>query len=431
MSENTSHPVGAEGASADFQQAVRSVLLHLYDNAYLQTHPLTAQWAADSPGDRLTHAQDLRRVLLDCIERLRPQSTAHGDAARAYAVLTYRCVDGLTIEEIEDKLGLSRRQTYREFTKGVEAVAGQLWDQFGGRGAQNMAAPAPPDDSPPRASRRELAEAELERLSKAARSDALELSLVVEGVCRLLDSRLQQLGIRLQIADLQPLSPILADRTLLRQALLNLLSYALDILPVGSTLALSAHEEVGAVHLHLGQADAPAGALRAAPPPARREGVALTVAQSLITAQNGRLILDENGGAWSAAIVLPTAQTPTIVIVDDNQNLIDLFQRYLAGHRVAVIGANRGEDALALIRQGSPQLIVLDVMMPHQDGWEVLQKLRREPASASIPIIVCSVLREHDLALSLGASDTMVKPVSQPVLLDVMRRWLGTLHPLE
>jgi AraC-like DNA-binding protein len=112
---------------------VRSALLHLYDNAFLQNHPLTATWAGATSGDRLTHVQDLRRVLLDSIERLRPQSAAHGDAARAYAVLTYRCVDGLTIEEIEHKLGLSRRQTYREFNKGVEAVTAQLQDLLGTR----------------------------------------------------------------------------------------------------------------------------------------------------------------------------------------------------------------------------------------------------------------------------------------------------------
>ena len=86
--------------SDDFQHDVRAALLHLYDNAFLQSHPLTVAWATGSSGDRLTQAQDLRRTLLDCIERLRPHATAPGDAARVYAVLTYRCIDGLTIEEI-------------------------------------------------------------------------------------------------------------------------------------------------------------------------------------------------------------------------------------------------------------------------------------------------------------------------------------------
>jgi AraC-like DNA-binding protein len=133
MSDTTTFDLEQDDATANFQHAVRSALLHLYDNAFLQNHPLTATWAGETSGDRLTHVQDLRRVLLDSVERLRPQSTAHGDAARAYAVLTYRCVDGLTIEEIERKLGLSRRQTYREFNKGIEAVAVQLQDLLSAR----------------------------------------------------------------------------------------------------------------------------------------------------------------------------------------------------------------------------------------------------------------------------------------------------------
>ena len=47
---------------------------------------------------------------------------------RAYAILTYRCMDGMSMDEIAGKLGLSRRQAYREYAKGVEAVAGMVWE---------------------------------------------------------------------------------------------------------------------------------------------------------------------------------------------------------------------------------------------------------------------------------------------------------------
>lgn len=429
MSDTTSFDPEPDDATADFQHAVRSALLHLYDNAFLQNHPLTATWAGATPGDRLTHVQDLRRVLLDSIERLRPQSAAHGDAARAYAVLTYRCVDGLTIEEIERKLGLSRRQTYREFNKGVEAVTAQLQDLLGTRtGAATPPAPA----SPAPLSRRELAEAELARLGKDARCEALLLADVVNGVCHLLEARLQRRCMVVTITGLHDAPPVLADRTLLRQALLNLLSYALDVLPEGSALTLTAATLPDAISLHLRQQtpDTDFGAAVNAPHHTR-EGVALTVAHSLLAAQNGSLRLDETAQQWAAEIVLPAAQTPTILVIDDNRGLIELFQRYLAGHRVVVVGVESGDTALALLQQLTPQAIVLDVMMPHQDGWEVLQRLRAAPGLADTPILICSVLREHDLALTLGASDTLVKPVSQPALLDALRHWLGTLHPVE
>lgn len=428
MSDTASYDLESDDATASFQHAVRSALLHLYDNAFLQNHLLTATWAGETAGDRLTHVQDLRRVLLDSIERLRPQSTAHGDAARVYAVLTYRCVDGLTIEEIERKLGLSRRQTYREFNKGVEAVAAQLQDLLGTR-VHDATPPAPMTPAP--VSRRELAEAELARLGKDARCEAVLLSDVVSGVCHLLEARLQRRCMVVAFEGLHDTPPVLADRTLLRQALLNLLSYALDVLPEGSGLMLTTAAMPGAVSLHLRQQASVPGAGDSSVSAHVREGVALTVAHSLLAAQSGRLLLDETPHRWAAEIVLPAAQAPTILIVDDNRGLIELFQRYLAGHRAVVVGAESGDAALALLQQLAPQAIVLDVMMPHQDGWEVLQKLRATPALAATPILVCSVLREHDLALALGASDTLVKPVSQPALLDALRRWLGTLHPVE
>lgn len=431
MSDTSRYETDQEhDADADFQQSVRTALLHLYDNAFLQNHPLTALWAGRLVGDRLTHAQELRRVLLDSIERLRPQSAAHGDAARAYAVLTYRCVDGLTIEEIEQKLGLSRRQTYREFTKGVEAVANQLQDLLAMRTPPSAYIGAP-EEMKGELSRRELAEAELARLGRQARCEALLLADVVAGVCKLLEPRLRRRNITIQMLALQQIAPVLADRTLLRQALLNLLSYAVDALLDGATLEITAQETPLSVRLLVHQVNAEPTESGPLSPPPHREGVALTVAQSLVAAQNGNLSFTLSSGGWSAEIVLPVALTPTIVVIDDNRSLIELFQRYLAGHRVVVAGASSGEEAAALLRQVSPQAIVLDVMMPHQDGWEVLQQLRQDAALAETPIIVCSVLREHDLALSLGASDTLVKPVSQSALLDALRRWLGPLHPLD
>lgn len=431
MQDISTEEIENDSQPASLQQMVRSVLLHLYDNAFLQNHPLTALWAGGQAGDRLTHAQDLRRILLDSIERLRPQSAAHGDAARAYAVLTYRCVDGLTIEEIEQKLGLSRRQTYREFTKGIEAVSNQLQDLLAARTPPLPAITSAPVEAKEELSRRELAEAELARLGREVRCETLHLADVVTGVCKLLEARLQRRAITIQSTGMEYLSPVLADRTLLRQALLNLLSYAVDAMPDGATLEISAQEAPASIRLLVHQADDEVMANRQLNPPPHREGVGLTVAQSLIAAQNGALSFDSAQGRWSAGIVLPAALTPTILVIDDNRDLIELFQRYLAGHRVVVAGAGSGEEAAALLRQVSPQAILLDVMMPHQDGWDVLQRLRQDIALAETPIIVCSVLREHDLSLSLGASDTLVKPVSQPALLDVLRRWLGPLHPLD
>jgi CheY-like chemotaxis protein len=88
-----------------------------------------------------------------------------------------------------------------------------------------------------------------------------------------------------------------------------------------------------------------------------------------------------------------------------------------------------GQQALALAAELQPRLILLDLMLPHQDGWDILQAFQNSPATRPIPIIICSVLNEPELALALGASDYITKPVSQVTLLAVLRRWLGNLHP--
>ena len=69
------------------------------------------------------------------------------------------------------------------------------------------------------------------------------------------------------------------------------------------------------------------------------------------------------------------------------------------------------------------ELIVLDIMMPEQDGWEVLQRLRATPETRDLPILVCSVLNEPEIAQALGASDYLIKPVTQDALLTKVERW--------
>lgn len=69
-----------------------------------------------------------------------------------------------------------------------------------------------------------------------------------------------------------------------------------------------------------------------------------------------------------------------------------------------------------------PDVILLDVMMPHQDGWQVLQRLQAQVGTQHIPVIVCSVFDDPELARSLGAVDFLPKPVSRLQLLRALSR---------
>jgi CheY-like chemotaxis protein len=114
-------------------------------------------------------------------------------------------------------------------------------------------------------------------------------------------------------------------------------------------------------------------------------------------------------------------------MIDDNPDTIALFQRYLQGTDYRLVGAVSGEEGLELAETLKPDTIILDVMMPSQDGWQVLQSLRARAATSEASIVVCSVLAQAELALTMGADDLIQKPVSQQALLDVLERWCHDL----
>ncbi|MER3439355.1 MAG: hybrid sensor histidine kinase/response regulator, partial [Chloroflexota bacterium] len=101
----------------------------------------------------------------------------------------------------------------------------------------------------------------------------------------------------------------------------------------------------------------------------------------------------------------PPPKTQTILTIDDNPDLARLFDLYLQGTSYQVIRAKTAQSALRLAEKHRPDVVTLDVMMPFQDGWEIFRQLRENPLTRSIPIVVCSILPERELALALGAAD--------------------------
>jgi CheY-like chemotaxis protein len=254
--------------------------------------------------------------------------------------------------------------------------------------------------------------------------EPVDLAAVLAGVTDLLAPRLAHTGAALCIQAPVGLPPVVADRTLLRQALFNFFSYALDQAGQGGevTVTLSAMEHDLALWLAACRSDVP--------PAVKREGVGVSVAQKLVGAMGGQALMQHSEGEWRCSLLLPAAKRDTVLVVDDNADLTALFRRYAAGHNLNVVGATSGMQALVLAKELRPQLILLDLMLSHMDGWEILQRLRALEETSATPIVICSVLNEPDLAYSMGASDYVTKPINQATLVDVLRRWLGTLHPV-
>lgn len=123
----------------------------------------------------------------------------------------------------------------------------------------------------------------------------------------------------------------------------------------------------------------------------------------------------------------------TLLIIDDDRKLIELVREYMSEHGWHVVSAGRAEEGLRLLRTQSPRLVILDVMLPEKDGFEICREIR---ATSQIPIIMLTArgeLTDRIVGLELGADDYLPKPFAARELLariqSVLRR--STVRPQE
>lgn len=124
---------------------------------------------------------------------------------------------------------------------------------------------------------------------------------------------------------------------------------------------------------------------------------------------------------------------PRILVVDDDKQIVRLVQSYLERASYQVLTAYDGETALHTIRRERPDLVVLDLMLPNRDGWEVTRAVRSDPSLASLPIIMLTARVEDTdkiVGLELGADDYIAKPFNPHEVVArvraVLRRVTGT-----
>lgn len=115
-----------------------------------------------------------------------------------------------------------------------------------------------------------------------------------------------------------------------------------------------------------------------------------------------------------------------VLVVDDDPEARELTSRMLEreGLGLAVITADSGEEALELALKRQPDLVILDVMMPGLDGWQVLKSLRSQPETEHIPVLMQSMLHQQEIGKALGADDYLTKPVDRRHLAMAVQKLL-------
>ncbi len=400
----------------EFRKLLKDALEHLYDTAYLEVHPLLAQLSGIATANRSTRAQELRSILKNAVEELRPPDglPSVSPAWRSYLVLRCRYIQGMTMGQVENELGLSRRQIQRETLKGLEALASMLWanhrvkaDSFSAT-ESDLAILLPELEN-------ELDPLEMELNQWQLALQNSDVHSLVNDTLWLLQATTEQQQTDIQADIPAILPPVFVDVTLTRQALFKIMR--LMIQNSQNVISLTATPNDNFIVLQMCNPDRvhflDEGDWRAA--------------ERIMHYQGGSLEFEDNLTlGFQVTIRLPVAGQTRILIIDDNQAILQLFERYLAPHHYEVQKLQSGLEALLAATEAPPDLIILDVMMPTMDGWQVLRSLQQNPITKNTPIIVCSVLKEPELAISLGASAYLKKPVDRLELLATVER---ILHP--
>ncbi|MCX5635761.1 MAG: response regulator [Planctomycetota bacterium] len=124
-------------------------------------------------------------------------------------------------------------------------------------------------------------------------------------------------------------------------------------------------------------------------------------------------------------------KTPIILVVDDNQQNLELLQAYLEDIDCKSVPAYDGLEAMEIVSSQPPDLILLDVMMPKMSGFEVCKRLKNDPRTEDIPIIMVTALNEYgdiERGIDSGTDDFISKPVNKLELLTRVKTMLKLKH---
>jgi hypothetical protein len=339
-----------------------------------------------------------KEFLLDAVKELRPSHTVPFDspAWRRYRSLFGFYVAGEDLGVVARAQGVSERQTRRDLHQALTELGDVLWARY------CLIQHEPPrltisEDSeiPPfREVDDALWETEIQRIGSLLAGPPIRVEAVVGDVMTIVERLADRLGTRTTVAIADALPAVTVNQTALRHALLSVLGWALDARP-GGTVAISVAEAGRGVEISIQIDGWPAEAVDDGDDSSR-----LRLGRRLIEIQGGKLdILASDAGFLGMRLALPSAQTPAILVVDDNPDVLRLFQRYIRSPSVRLVQATTAEQALQFVRDVHPRLIMLDLMLPVRDGWELLEILTRDPSSRDVPL---SSARSSTSGLSLS-----------------------------
>ncbi len=381
-----------------FLELTKDALEHFYDLTHLQNHPF-AQWVKRDDGSQETRGQRLQKDLARTIDMLdyRQPGDAGSGSVRRYNVMRLRYVDQWTIQRIAHELSISERQIYRDLRHAEEDLATILWSWYVEEAQTAADAPEPSEPA-----------YELDLLQTNLQT--VDIRWLVLAGRSSIEGLLAKRGVDISI-DVPP-EPVMVttDPVIAKHVFINLFSVTAQKSAGDAVcVTLEAGDESPVLHVSFNQR------------PAGDDSLLNDITVQLIHRLKWDITHDVLQGARRHVQISFGSNMPTVLVIDDFEGLSRLLKRYLAGYRCRVLSATDGMSGLRLAREIQPDAVILDVMMPDVDGWEVLQRFQNHPDTRHIPVIVCSVFNDPELAHALGAASFLSKPVKREDLIQALR----------
>jgi PAS domain S-box-containing protein len=284
---------------------------------------------------------------------------------------------------------------------------------------------------------------------------------VLQKTLALVTERATRHGIRLSLEIDPQLADWTADERKVKQVLLNLLSNAIKFTADGGRIqvrATPAGDSVAIAVSDTGIGIAPYDLPRIFEEfyQARSEhvrkregtGLGLALAKKFVELHDGRIAVDSEVGRGSTftftlprrvpvektqaipEMVPPARPTgPLALVIEDDATAAKLLSIYLSESDFVVEVVTDAEVGFEKARTLRPAIITLDILMPKVDGWDLLTRLKADPVTANIPVVIVSIVDERGKGFALGAAEYLVKPVHKEELVQAVRRAVSGLRP--
>jgi len=381
---------------------LQRVLQHLYDPSQLRKSLLPNLFSLENPENPVSA---LQKLIISAIHGLKPskETPRHAESWRTYQILSYLYVEQSSQSIVANTLGLSVRQLRRHQRTAEDALADFLRRQY------NL------DDTKERLvlDIQQDREKELEWLHESIPPETITVADLLESIHKIIAPVLSAKKIRVEseIAEQMPL--LHGNIVALRQGLMNIIMASIN-LSCQESIKIQTVRENDQIAIYV--------LTHCNSNPNIEDSVRdrFQMAQKMIEVFGGQFsseITQQPVGSLMVKLLLPFTEQIPILVIDDNNDTLLLFRRYLTGTRYRVSSTRDPEQALALAQEILPTVIIMDILLPGIDGWELLGRIKAHPKTHHIPVIACTISPEEQLALALGASAFLRKPVNRETLI--------------